>query len=152
MVVIGFLDVRRPDGVRHLRAGRETLQDRGLPLPVDRHEDGLGVTGEALDPEGVGGLELIVLAAERDGQSVVCHAGGYGLDCRTCVRCGMASAITHIETDVEGTLIRTEILVLPADRAVLCPLCNIDVHEDCFGTHCRRRGDADHLALEVMEA
>lgn len=47
--------------------------------------------------------------------------------------------------------VHTELTVLPADRTVWCPLCEMSVHENTFGIHCRRVGDEDHLALEVME-
>jgi hypothetical protein len=45
--------------------------------------------------------------------------------------------------------VRTEITVIPADEYETCSLCRRDVR--WLAVHCREVGDADHLALEVME-
>ncbi len=47
--------------------------------------------------------------------------------------------------------VRTELTVLPADTVKPCPVCGKDIVNGAVIVHCRRMGDRDHVALEVME-
>lgn len=47
--------------------------------------------------------------------------------------------------------VKTELTVLPADTVGPCPVCGKEVMNGAVIAHCRGQGDADHLALEVME-
>jgi len=56
------------------------------------------------------------------------------------------------ETEYYGKIpVRTELTVLPADTVKPCPVCGEEIMNEAVIAHCRRKGDRNHLALEVME-